>query len=108
MVRARETAAPDLMSLELSAPFASDISEPVEDVKSLGDDVLVCPCENLTKAAVVGAIETGHASLPTLAHCTGAGKDCDRCHERLGRLIVAYKPSPGRPPKHNKIEVMKA
>jgi ferredoxin-nitrite reductase len=96
------------MSLELSTQDAGDIAESVEDVKSLNDDVLVCPCENLTKAAVVGAIETGHASLPTLAYCTGAGKDCDRCHERLGRLIVAYKPSPGRPPKHNKIEVMKA
>lgn len=101
------------MSLELSTQEHNLVSEngassvPAEDVRLLAEDALVCPCEGLTKAAVVHAIETGHASLPTLAHCLDAGKQCDRCHERLAQLIVAYKPNPGKVPKHNKIEVMK-
>jgi NAD(P)H-nitrite reductase large subunit len=77
------------------------------DVKDLDGNTIVCACRGITKSSVVDAINTGHASLPSIAHCCKAGSDCQDCHDQIAQLIVAYKPSSPKKPKLNKIEEMK-
>src|SRR5579859_37677 len=86
--------------------FDADPSSPI-DAKSLNDNTIICACRCITKSSIVEAINTGHASLPSIAHCCKAGSDCADCHDQIARLIVAYKPTSPKKPKLNKIEEMK-
>lgn len=45
-------------------------------------DAVACPCQGVTKAQVVSAIEAGAYTLPLLKTMTGAGRgsDCKRLH----------------------------
>ncbi|HEV3238297.1 MAG TPA: (2Fe-2S)-binding protein [Gemmataceae bacterium] len=77
------------------------------DVKNLDDNAIICACRGITKSSIVESINTGHASLPSIAHCCKAGGDCPDCHDQIAQLIVAYKPTSPKKPKLNKIEEMK-
>jgi ferredoxin-nitrite reductase len=99
---------PFLDNLPLSIPL-----DP-QQIKDWPEDTVICPCKGVTKGAVSASICSGHATLATLAHDTGAGRslECTQCKDSLGQLIAAYKP---RGPLHlgsallkaNKVEAVK-
>ena len=64
---------------------------------------IACPCQGVTKAQVLQAIETGAYTIPLLGVLTGAGrgKECARlhpqgrsCHPDLAALIQLYYHGP--------------
>ena len=64
---------------------------------------IVCPCQGITKAQLIQAIECGAYTIPLLGVLTGAGrgKDCPRlhpqhrsCHPDLAALIQLYYRGP--------------
>jgi len=60
------------------------------DWAAAGEGEVVCPCQDLSKGDILGAIQAGAFTLPLLKVMTGAGRgtDCVRPHP-LGRSCQA-------------------
>jgi nitrite reductase (NADH) large subunit len=56
---------------------------------ALPDDAQVCSCHGVTKAALVAAIGTGCADVPSLKACTKAGTGCGSCVPTLKQLLTS-------------------
>ena len=56
---------------------------------ALPDDAQVCSCHGVTKAAIVAAIGTGCADVPSLKACTKAGTGCGSCVPTLKQLLTS-------------------
>lgn len=56
---------------------------------ALPDDAQVCSCHGVTKAAIVEAIGTGCADVPSLKACTKAGTGCGSCVPTLKQLLTS-------------------
>jgi len=56
---------------------------------ALPDDAQVCSCHGVTKAAIVTAIGTGCADVPSLKACTKAGTGCGSCVPTLKQLLTS-------------------
>lgn len=80
---------------------------PSRDWAAAGDEEIVCHCGQVTKRAIVEAIELGAYTLPLLKTLTGAGrgKRCaetnprgESCEADLATLLERYRrPSPYDP-----------
>lgn len=54
---------------------------------SLPDDAQICSCNNVSKAAICGAIEAGACDIPDIKKCTSAGTSCGGCVPMLKKLL---------------------
>jgi nitrite reductase (NADH) large subunit len=56
-------------------------------VGALSDNATVCSCNNVTKAALCGAIDTGHCDVASLKATTKAGTGCGGCVPLVTELL---------------------
>jgi nitrite reductase (NADH) large subunit len=60
------------------------------DVSTATADPEICNCHHVTQSTLIGAINDGCTSLPTLAECTKAGTGCGSCRGQLASLIMKH------------------
>ena len=53
----------------------------------LSDDAQVCNCNGVSKAAIVGCINAGQASLASVMNATRAGKGCGSCKGLVAQIV---------------------
>lgn len=66
-------------------------------VGDLPDGASICSCENITKGAILNAIDKDCAeSVPLIKKCTKAGTGCGGCTPMLDDLLTHFMKSQGR------------
>ncbi len=64
---------------------------------ALGDDAVLCSCNNVTKQAICAAIEANElTSLDDVKHCTRAGTSCGGCVPLVSDLLSASLAAAGK------------
>ncbi|MEN9358898.1 MAG: hypothetical protein RL095_433 [Verrucomicrobiota bacterium] len=61
----------------------------------LPDTATICSCENVSKATICAAIDSGCGKVPELKKCTKAGTGCGGCVPLVTDLLKAYQKSKG-------------
>ncbi|WP_423128206.1 nitrite reductase large subunit NirB [Gaoshiqia sp. Z1-71] len=66
-------------------------------VADLPDSANICSCENISKGAILNAIENeGAEAVPLIKKCTKAGTGCGGCMPMLDDLLTVYMKAQGR------------
>jgi len=66
-------------------------------IADLPDEAGICSCENVSKRAILNAIENeGAEAVPLIKKCTKAGTGCGGCTPMLDDLLSWYMKSQGR------------
>ncbi|MGH8598087.1 MAG: FAD-dependent oxidoreductase, partial [Gammaproteobacteria bacterium] len=56
-------------------------------VNALPDSALICSCNNVSKATLIGAVAEGCSILSDLKRCTKAGTSCGGCGVLVGQVL---------------------
>lgn len=65
-------------------------------ILSLPDDAVICSCENISKAAICSAVESGAENVDAIKKCTKAGTGCGGCVPMIKDLVNQTLKSQGK------------
>lgn len=73
----------------LILPASDGAAKPAVGVDALPDAAQICSCNNVSKAQICTAVDSGATSIGALKSCTGAGTSCGGCVPLVTQIMKA-------------------
>ncbi len=61
-------------------------------VNILGEDMIVCICNNVKSSTIENAIDNGACNVDQVRDATGAAGCCGKCQFKVNRILQEYVP----------------